>query len=150
MHYDQRFIVYTLLMKFVRFWLPVALWMGVIFFFSTRSRIQVSPDTIINFLFFKTLHVLEYSFLYILLFRAFKYTKPKEISILWYISAFLITVLYACSDEIHQRFIPTREGALRDVIIDAGGAVVAWIAIIKLLPKLPAKLQKWVRSWQLL
>jgi VanZ family protein len=137
-------------MKFVRFLLPVIVWMGIIFFFSTRMRIQVSPDSIINFIFFKTLHVLEYSFLYVLLFRSFKYTQPKEKVILWYVSAFVFTVLYAGTDEIHQTFVPTREGALRDVIIDAGGAIIAWISIQQLLPKMPRKLQEWVSAWQLL
>ena len=137
-------------MKFIRFWLPVVAWMGVMFYFSSRQRIVVSPDTLLNFLFFKTLHVIEYSFLYILLFRAFKYTKPHEKDRLWYVAAFIVTVAYAVSDEIHQTFVPTREGALRDVIIDAGAALLIWLFIKKLLPKMPKKLLALVKDWQLL
>ena len=137
-------------MKVLRLWGPVVLWMAVIFFFSTRQRVVVSPDTTLNFLFFKTLHVLEYSFLYVLLFRAFKNTRTNDKPFLWYLSAFLLTVLYAESDEIHQLFVPTREGAFRDVIIDAGGALIAWITIKQLLPKLPLKLRTWGKRLQLL
>lgn len=35
---------------------------------------------------------------------------------------FLICTLYACSDEIHQHFVPGRSGEIRDVLIDAAGA----------------------------
>lgn len=34
----------------------------------------------------------------------------------------LICVLYACSDEIHQLFVPGRSGEVRDVLIDTLGA----------------------------
>lgn len=38
--------------------------------------------------------------------------------------ALLICVLYAISDEVHQKFIPGRSGEVRDVIIDTAGASV--------------------------
>ena len=31
--------------------------------------------------------------------------------------------LYACTDEFHQIFVPGREGAFRDVIIDTCGGI---------------------------
>ena len=34
----------------------------------------------------------------------------------------LICFLYACSDEIHQLFVPGRSGEARDVLIDTLGA----------------------------
>ena len=34
-------------------------------------------------------------------------------------------ILYACSDELHQRFVPGRSGELRDVLIDTAGALTA-------------------------
>ncbi|MDD4688198.1 MAG: VanZ family protein [Eubacteriales bacterium] len=36
----------------------------------------------------------------------------------------LVCFLYACSDEIHQLFIPGRSGEIRDVVIDTLGAAV--------------------------
>lgn len=36
--------------------------------------------------------------------------------------AFLICVLYAISDEVHQLFVPGRAGQVRDVLIDSSGS----------------------------
>ena len=33
----------------------------------------------------------------------------------------IIIILYSCSDEIHQLFIPGRSGEIRDVLIDTLG-----------------------------
>jgi len=38
--------------------------------------------------------------------------------------ALLVTALYAGSDEIHQLFVPSREGRFEDVLIDATGAAL--------------------------
>jgi len=37
---------------------------------------------------------------------------------------FVLGVLYACSDEFHQRFVPGRAGQLRDVGIDSIGVAI--------------------------
>ncbi len=37
--------------------------------------------------------------------------------------ACLICIIYACMDELHQVFIPGRDGNLRDVLIDTSGAL---------------------------
>ncbi len=39
-------------------------------------------------------------------------------------TAFVIAVLYACSDEIHQLFIDGRAGQVADVLVDASGAAI--------------------------
>lgn len=45
--------------------------------------------------------------------------------------AILISLAYACTDELHQRFVSGRTGQLKDVAIDLGGAVVgACIALL--------------------
>lgn len=49
--------------------------------------------------------------------------------------AFLICVLYAASDEIHQLFVPGRAGQIRDVLIDSCGSIVG-IAVVLLFIKL--------------
>ena len=36
----------------------------------------------------------------------------------------LCALIYACSDEFHQRFVPGRSCELRDVCIDSGGSVL--------------------------
>lgn len=40
------------------------------------------------------------------------------------VAAFVIAVLYACSDEVHQLFIDGRAGQITDVLVDASGAAV--------------------------
>jgi VanZ family protein len=49
-------------MQLFRF-VPSLLWMGVIFFLSSRQKLSVSESHWLNFLFFKALHVCEYAFL---------------------------------------------------------------------------------------
>lgn len=128
-------------MRFVRYWLPVMGWMGVIFFLSGRESTQVSDTQFINFLFFKTLHGIEYAVLFVLYLRAIGVNNCA--------AAFFLTLMYAMTDEIHQLFVPTREGRLRDVIIDAIGAGGAWIWIASMLPKAPKKLQRLARKWEI-
>ena len=112
--------------KLLKYWGPPLLWMMVIFFFSSRERLAVSDEYTVNFIFFKSLHVLEYAGLYFLLFRAtvqenFKNQKKARLI------ALLIAFIYAASDELHQTFVPTREGRLRDVGIDTIGMGLMYI-----------------------
>ena len=56
--------------------------------------------------------------------------------------AFLICVIYAISDEIHQLFVPGRAGQVRDVLIDSAGSLLGIIivmAFVKILIKLNKK-----------
>ncbi len=136
-------------MKYIRFWLPVVLWMGVIFLFSSRQKIAVTDSYVVSFLFFKTLHLIEYAFLYLVTYRAVKNTLP--VRMFWvFLLPFIITALYAVSDEIHQTYVPTREGKPRDAIIDMFGAGISWVSLQQLLPKMPKKLKTLARSWHIL
>ncbi|OGG01438.1 hypothetical protein A2Z33_02795 [Candidatus Gottesmanbacteria bacterium RBG_16_52_11] len=132
-------------MKISAAWIPVLIWMAVIFFFSTRTRVSVSDIHVLNFLFFKTLHVLEYGMLHLLVFRALRRTFPALPLMRLAAWAFLYSGLYAASDEIHQISVPTREGALRDVIIDSVGAAFSWYAVLYIAPLLKGKPGIWVR-----
>lgn len=42
----------------------------------------------------------------------------------------LICFIYACSDEMHQLFVPGRSGQLRDVFIDFSGALLMTLIIL--------------------
>jgi len=82
----------------------------------------------------KGAHVLEYAVLGILAWLALRSLQPQPRP--WCrsdaIKALILVLVYAVSDEIHQTFVPTREGAVMDVIIDtvggAAGLVLAWVA----------------------
>ena len=43
--------------------------------------------------------------------------------------SFIFSFFYACTDEIHQYFIPGRAMAFRDVLIDSAGALLAMIIV---------------------
>lgn len=99
--------------------------MIVIFFLSSRESTQVSDVYTWNFIFFKSLHVIEYAALYFLLFRAILQNNTKMKKKAW-IMAFVVAMIYAASDEIHQTFVPTREGKARDVGIDTIGMILMY------------------------
>ena len=58
-----------------------------------------------------------------------------------YLLAFLICVIYAISDEIHQLFVPGRAGQVRDVLIDSAGSLLG-IIIVMAFEKLLIKINK--------
>lgn len=83
----------------------------------------------------KSAHFIGYMILGILstlLFLKFKNINKKSLF------AFLLCVIYATSDEIHQLFVPGRTGQLKDVIIDSCGSIVG-ISIVLICIKLLEK-----------
>ncbi len=106
--------------KFLKFWLPVIIWTGIIFILSAIPNLKSGLEQ--DFIFRKIAHILEYAILTFLLFRAFRAggTKTKKAIIL----SIIITFLYALSDEYHQTFIFGREGRLEDVGIDSIGILI--------------------------
>lgn len=98
---------------FVRNWLPVLAWAGLIFAFSSVPDLGTGLggwDLVLR----KIAHAVEYAILGALLARA---TGLAGL-------AFLLGMLYAVSDEIHQAFVPGRMGSPLDVAIDAMGVVI--------------------------
>ncbi|MEK7073978.1 MAG: VanZ family protein [Patescibacteria group bacterium] len=127
-------------------WGPVFLWMGIIFFLSSRHSVTVSPEYVWNFLFFKSLHVVEYAVLFTLTARALWRQNAKGDKAVVLRHAFIVTILYAMTDELHQQFVPSRQGQPRDVIIDGIGAGLIWYCLLTLLPKAPPKLRNWAKN----
>lgn len=125
------------------------IWMSVIFYMSNQpasissihsgstiniiSKIPLIGNimdyfTSINmdeFIVRKGAHMFSYCFLAILLFMSVYENNIKIAAI----TAFLVTFLYACSDEFHQLFIPGRSGEFRDVMIDSIGAIIGTLLI---------------------
>lgn len=104
---------------FLRYWLPVFAWAGLIFALSSipslESGLPKSGDLVLR----KLGHLIEYAVLALLLLRAFGAhgLSPRSRST----AAALISLLYAVLDEYHQSFVPGREGSPRDVLLDALG-----------------------------
>lgn len=116
--------------KFILYWLPPLAVMTLIFMLSTRQNLSISDQHIVNFIFFKSLHIGEYALLTLLLFRGlfnttrFPYIDMAQISALG-------STLYGITDEIHQTFVPTRSGALRDIGIDLIGILLVYIFLMR-------------------
>lgn len=122
--------------KYLRY-LPVILWMVVIFIFSSFPDLPSNKIDILNFTIKKTAHVLEYTILFLFWYRALGKKNP--------IYALMLSLAYAFTDEIHQLFVPGRTGRLRDVGIDTIGMIVFSYLIVKfdlwkkLISPLPTK-----------
>lgn len=113
---------------FVIFWLPLIVWMTTIYYFSSLPRFSITEKDLEDFLIFKMLHMFEYGVLYFLMFRiSFNLRSKRQNNS--FILPFILAVLYAASDEIHQHFVPTREGKTRDVFIDMAGIYISFIYI---------------------
>ena len=130
--------------RFLKYWLPLLIWVCVIFLGSTdvlsaehTSRFIVpfllwlkpgmSPDKIFFILIVmrKSAHVSEYAILALLLWRALR----SDPTLCTKTSMLFGTVLFACaifaaSDEFHQSFVRSRTPSVRDVILDVTGAVL--------------------------
>ena len=94
-------------------WLPVLVWAGVIFAFSSIPSLSSGLGTW-DYVLRKGAHLTEYAILAALLVRATG-------SYAW---ALALTVAYAATDEVHQLFVRGRHGSPIDVAIDAVGALV--------------------------
>ena len=79
----------------------------------------------------KSAHIIEFGALNVTLLYALYVWDMRGRP--WVRRAFLLTFLYACSDELHQLFVPGRAGLISDVVIDMIGVcmialgLTAWI-----------------------
>lgn len=123
---------------------PLLVWMAFIFFASTAqlsasntSRIirplllwlfpDISEETLsfLHFLVRKLAHLTEYAILGWLAARAFTTSSRSFLRRRWFLSAALLVIIYALSDELHQRFVPARTGSIYDSLIDIVGGLTA-------------------------
>jgi VanZ family protein len=103
-------------------WLPVLLWMGLIFFLSSRQTLPKPPGVSANLEAIAG-HLTVYAVLALLLCRALGgrgWPWRRRAAL-----AFALAVLYGLSDEWHQSFVPGRDASPFDVGVDAIGAAIA-------------------------
>jgi VanZ family protein len=129
--------------QFLKNWLPVLVWVGVIFLGSTdlmsaehTSRFivpflrwlkpDISAETLasIHFIVRKCAHVGEYAVLGLLLLRAAPLTNLKRSIPTLYLSVLAVCLFVAATDEFHQTFLASRGASVRDIIVDSGGAIL--------------------------
>jgi|ERR1051326_1212529 VanZ family protein len=129
---------------FLKYWLLLVIWLGVIFIGSTdllsteqTSRFIVpiflwlqpgmSPDTLwtVVVIVRKCAHVCEYAILALLLWRALGGGSAIRAKMSTLFGAVLLAcAVFAASDEFHQSFIKSRTPAVHDVLLDIAGALV--------------------------
>jgi len=130
--------------RLLKNWLPVFIWLGVIFVASTdlmsaehTSRFivpflrwlkpDISPEALasIHFIVRKCAHLGEYAVLALLLLRAaiFMTNLKRSLAIL-FVSVWVACLFVAATDEFHQTFVASRGASARDIMIDSGGAIL--------------------------
>ena len=136
--------------NFLKHWLPVLIWLGVIFLGSTdmlsaehTSRFLVPflrwIDPQISFATLNAIqlgirklgHLTEYAILAMLLWRALRSGTrwQMKMSILFLVAA-LASAILAASDEFHQSFVPSRTASPNDVMIDICGALIGLLSCL--------------------
>lgn len=106
-------------MKYIRF-LPAIIWMLFIFYLSSVPTSGVGPSGFWRFIFFKSLHLIEYAILFLLI-RFAGFSNKYSL---------LLSYIYAVSDEVHQYFVVGRSGMFRDTLFDLTGAFLAYIFLL--------------------
>lgn len=111
-------------------WLAVAVWAGVIYYFSAQPSLGTNWG-IWDFILRKTAHFIEFAVLCLLLWRAIKkhgVTPEGALTM-----AAPLSLLYAFSDEYHQSFVTGRVSSIRDVGVDMAGIIAAIILVACIL-----------------
>ncbi|MBQ4119242.1 MAG: VanZ family protein [Clostridia bacterium] len=147
----------------------LVLWMGFIFYMSAQpaevsSEISGSVIEIIaekvypnfaelssvektevvasfQFVARKSAHIIAFAVLGVLSFLSFVSYRRLRFSVRMLLSA-LLCLLYAASDEYHQRFVSGRSCELRDFLLDAAGiigAILICLLLVKIIPPLRRK-----------
>ena len=130
--------------SFLKYWLPVLIWIALIFIGSSdlmsaehTSRIigpilrwfnpNISVETIARVQFFvrKAGHLTEYAILAALFWRALRRgaSWKTKMSIL-FLAIWFGCAIFAATDEFHQSFVPSRTVSPIDVMIDVAGALI--------------------------
>lgn len=103
-------------------WIPAILWMALLFYLSSRSTLPSLPKPGWDVLLKKGGHFAAYGILAALYLRALTWDAPLTRGHWWL--AWGLTALYAVSDEVHQSFVPGRNAAVTDWLIDVTGAAI--------------------------
>jgi VanZ family protein len=108
------------LLRRVHLWLPPFLLMGIIFLFSAQPSLD-SGLGVIDFVGRKLIHFAEYGLLCFLWWRLLRTgMAPTRAAV----CAFLLSSLFAASDEFHQSFVEGRGATAVDWAIDSAGAAL--------------------------
>ena len=102
-------------------WAPPLLVMALIFAGSSIASDGVDRG-VAGLIAAKTIHFSEYFVLLLALWRALRSTLAPRAAVA---VALAVCLVYACSDELHQRSVEGRNASAVDVAVDATGAATA-------------------------
>ena len=102
--------------RVVGLWLPVVAWAALIFALSSLHSLAGLGgwDEVLR----KLAHAAEFAVLGFLLLRALGRES----------AAIAVGIAYAASDELHQHFVPGRQGSPLDVLLDSVGVAAGVVA----------------------
>ena len=137
--------------------IPVIIWMIFIFYMSGKTGQESSGQSgkislfitdllekvrqdspqemqnlqdILELVIRKAAHMTEYAILFLLSYLAMVKISMSQSRFYNRSIAVLISLLYACSDEMHQLLVPGRSGKMIDVGIDMAGGLIVLICMI--------------------
>jgi VanZ family protein len=135
--------------KFFKYWFPVFLCVGFIYWMSTgmfsshntyfvlepilrffMPSISHRQLAMIHALVRKGAHVTEYFVIGLLLFRAIRSGSTEKRFFRWAFYSLIVITLLAASDEYHQLGVATRTASVVDVGIDTVGGILAQCAAV--------------------
>jgi VanZ family protein len=136
--------MFSSMRTFLKYWLPVFIWLGVIFagstdIFSTEQtsrylvpflrwldpQISLSAIATVHFALRKLGHLTEYAVLAALLWRALHNARNLRAKMATlFVGVWVACTIIAVSDEFHQSFVASRTASPYDVLIDVCGALI--------------------------
>jgi VanZ family protein len=115
------------MISWIRFWAPVVIYMGILFWLSSRPSpglLSEAPDYL--------LHGAAYFVLGILAVRALAKGLSGPFTFFEIAGGIVLAAVYGLSDEWHQSFVPGRDSSARDVLADSAGALAAGAGLLLL------------------
>jgi VanZ family protein len=137
------------LRSFLKYWLPVLLWIALIYSASAdrksahhssrfiepiiRRLLPNLSDKSVQAIVYrvrKCAHLTEYAILALVVWRALR-RSAKDAPWRWRDAALALAFVasYAITDEWHQTFVPDRQGSIADVILDVCGGAAALLLL---------------------
>ena len=108
--------------RFLSYWLPVILYIGLIFVASSIPGRMVP----VYFPYMDKLeHLTEYALFGLLLGRAFRFTVGGPRGRLWALATVLLGAIVGAVDELYQRSTPGRLSDVRDWVMDVTALLIA-------------------------
>lgn len=118
------------------YWGPVLGWAGLIAYLSHIPSLETGAPGVWDLVVRKIGHVGEFAVLTFLTWRALRaHGLAASRVLIW---SGVLALGFAASNEFHQSFIPGREGAVRDVLIDSIG-IGAWLGLSRSAWRIPLR-----------